>query len=226
LSAAGDGLPGAAVLDLPAAGQAALISAVKKSLRKMIRERLATMNPAVAHAKSMAACRRLVAQPEFERAKAIMIYLPMPDEVDLTPVALRGWQEQKIIAAPRISWDRRHMIPIEIRSLESVVEGRRGLREPGDGEPVPLQMLDLVVVPALAYDRRGNRLGRGAGFYDRFLASPTFRGVATGLAFREQLTEDVPVCENDVPVHMLVTDEEVLRFTPAVSADEGTDAGR
>ena len=185
------------------------------------------MSPTVAHAKSMAACRRLICQVEFQRAQAIMIYLPLPDEVDVTPVALRGWQEQKTIAAPKISWDQRHMIPIEIRSLESgLVAGRRGLREPDKGEPLPVQMLDLVVVPALAYDRRGNRLGRGAGFYDRFLSSPGFRGVAAGLAFREQLAEDVPVSENDVPVHMLVTDEEVLRFAPAGSGQEGKDAGR
>ena len=204
---------------------------MKKSLRKLVRAKLAAMSPAVAHAKSMAACRRLMAQPEFDRAHVVMIYLPLPDEVELSPVALRGWQEQKIIAAPKISWDKRHMIPIEIRSLATdVVSTVRGLREPSDGDPIPLEMLDLVVVPGLAFDPRGNRLGRGAGFYDRFLALPQFRGVAVGLAFREQVIESLPVQENDVPVHMLVTDEQVLRFAPAESADEhaakGKDAGR
>ena len=189
------------------------------------------MTPAVAHAKSMAACRRLMAQPEFQRAGAIMIYLPLADEVDLSPIALRAWQEQKTIAAPRISWDQRHMIPIKIRSLETdLVTTHRGLREPSDGEPVPLEMLGLVVVPALAYDLHGNRLGRGAGFYDRFLAIPQFRGISVGLAFREQVIDSLPVQENDVPVHMLVTDESVLRFGPADRADgdavEGKDAGR
>jgi 5-formyltetrahydrofolate cyclo-ligase len=174
------------------------------------------MDPAAAHAKSMAACKRLMAQPEFERAGVVMLYLPMPGEVDTTPLALRAWQEQKTVAAPKCSWDQRHMIPIEIRSLEAGVVATRGaLREPADGDPVPIQALELVVVPALAFDRRGNRLGRGAGFYDRFLASPEFRGAAVGLAFREQVVEDMPVQENDVPVHALVTDEEVLRFAPA-----------
>jgi len=185
------------------------------------------MVPAAAHAKSMAACRRLIAQPEFRRAEAIMIYLPLPDEVDLSPIALRAWQQQKRIAAPKVSWDQRHMIPIEIRSLETdVVTTSRGLREPADGEPVPVEMLDLVVVPALAFDRRGNRLGRGAGFYDRFLAQREFRGVAAGLAFQEQLIDEVPVQENDVPVCMLVTDEEILRFAPSDSVDRGKDARR
>ncbi len=157
----------------------------------------------------------------------MMIYLPMPAEVDVSPIALRGWQDQKTITAPRISWDERHMIPIQIRSLDSGLVTRvNGLREPAEGEPITLDALDLVVVPALTFDRNGNRLGRGEGFYDRFLASPHFRGTAVGLAFSEQVVSQVPVHDNDVPVHMLVTDEEVLRFAPATLAGEGTETGR
>jgi len=168
-----------------------------------------------------------MAQREFKRAKAIMIYLPLPGEVDLSPIALRAWQEQKIIAAPKVSWDDRHMIPVQIRSMETaVVTTDRGLREPKDDDPVPLEILDLVVVPALAFDRQGNRLGRGAGFYDRFLSQPEFHGIATGLAFREQIVEKIPVHDNDVPVHILITDEEVLRLRPADSSNQGMDAGR
>lgn len=177
------------------------------------------MNPTVAQAKSMAACRHLLAQPEFQKAQAIMIYLPLHGEVDVAPIALRGWQAEKIITAPRLSWGQRHMLPIEIRSLESgLVTARYGVQEPAEGDPIPIEMIDLVLVPAIAYDRQGNRLGRGAGFYDRFLAQPQFRGVSCGLAFREQLTDHVPVQPNDVPVHMLVTDEEVLRFPRANAA--------
>ena len=182
----------------------------------MIREKLAAINPTVAHAKSMAACKRLVSQPEFIAADTIMAYLPLRDEVDITSVYLRGWQMQKTITAPKLSWDLRHMIPMKITSLETgLVNGLRGLREPAEGQPVPLDVLDLVIVPALAFDRKGNRLGRGAGFYDRFLASPQFKGITVGIAFREQLVDELPVADNDVPVRMLVTDEEVLRFTPA-----------
>lgn len=204
--------------------------AVKKKLRSEIRQKLSELDPTVAHAKSMAACLKLIAQPEFSKARTVMIYLPIPGEVDIAPIALRGWQEQKLIAAPKISWDQRHMIPLEIRSLESGLvntqrPGIAGLREPDSGEPVSVERLDLVIVPALAFDRRGNRLGRGAGFYDRFLASPRFRGVAVGLAFREQVLDDLPVQPNDVPMHMLVTDEEVLRFSRPGENAEGKDAG-
>jgi len=172
------------------------------------------MAPAVAHAKSMAASKRLMTMPEFEEAQVVMIYLPMRRELDVAPLALRGWQEDKVICAPKLSWEHRHMLPIQIHSLETGLITTLGdLREPADDQPVPLDMLDLVIVPALAYDRRGNRLGRGAGFYDRFLASPGFTGVAVGIAFREQLVDRVPVQRNDVAVHALVTDEEILRFS-------------
>jgi len=187
---------------------------VKQTIRELVRRQLAAMAPTVAHAKSMAACKRLLALPEFERAATMMIYLPIPEEVDISPLALRGWQDQKTVAAPKLSWDKRHMVPIEIRSLETgLVESRSYLREPADGEPVSLDMLDLVIVPALAFDRQGNRLGRGGGFYDRFLASADFKGASVGIAFREQVLDELPVDEHDVPVDMVVTDEEVLRFT-------------
>jgi 5-formyltetrahydrofolate cyclo-ligase len=204
---------------------------VKKKLRTEIRQKLSELDPTVAHAKSMAACLKLMAQPEFAKAKSVMIYLPMAGEIDVAPIALRGWQEQKTIAAPKISWEQRHMIPLEIRSLETgLVKISRptlpNLREPAGGEPVPVEMLDMVIVPALAYDRKGNRLGRGAGFYDRFLASSYFHGVSVGLAFKEQVLDSLPVQENDVPVHMLVTDEEVLRFASAPKPGDGKSGGR
>jgi len=196
---------------------------VKRSLRKRIRRKLAGLDPAVIHARSMAACRLMTAQPEFQRARAVMLYLPMDREVDVSPLALRGWQDQKTIAAPKISWDSRHLLPIEIRSMrDGTVPVTGSLREPADGEPVAVESLDLVIVPALAFDRRGNRLGRGAGFYDRFLSDARFRGVIAGIAFREQVVKRVPTLDHDVAVHMLVTDDEVLRF----AADSlGTKAG-
>ena len=195
---------------------------------KKIREKLAAMNPTVAHAKSMAACKRLMAQPEFQQAQMIMIYLPLPDEVETSPIALRGWQQQKTDLRPRscrgtcgtcCRWRSARWRPGWSPRAAGCANRPAASRSPSE-------MLDLVIVPALAYDRSGNRLGRGAGFYDRFLASPQFRGVAVGLAFREQLVEDLPAQENDVPVHVLVTDEEVLRFAAGERGPDGGRAGR
>jgi 5-formyltetrahydrofolate cyclo-ligase len=74
--------------------------------------------------------------------------------------------------------------------------------------------IDLVIVPGLGFDRHGHRIGRGRGFYDRFLAHRDWRGISCGFAIQEQIVEQVPVNEKDVGVNMLVTDSEINRFDP------------
>ena len=116
------------------------------------------------------------------------------------------------------------MRAIEIHSLEEgVARTPRGLREPTNGHVRNIEEIDLIVVPALAYDRTGNRLGRGAGLYDRFLSAAGCHAVTCGLAFAEQLVAHVPVRSHDHPVDLLVTDEEVLRFArdanPSIAPD-------
>jgi len=192
---------------------------MKHHLRKEMKQRLATIGPDEAAERSRLACRRLIELPEFQRAHAVMIYLTIPQEVETTELALAGWQHGKTILAPRVNWDQRHMLAVEVRSLESGVSSTRyGLWEPSDGEPWPIEDIDLVVVPALAFDRDGHRLGRGGGFYDRFLAEPKMRAASCGLAFAEQLLDELPRHAHDWPVDILVTDREVLRFN---SSDRG-----
>ena len=87
-----------------------------------------------------------------------------------------------------------------------------GLRNPTTGAPVPFEEIQLVVAPGLGFDRKGNRLGRGGSYYDRFFTNRELKAVKCGFAFAEQVKETVPVMEHDVPVDMLVTDEEVLYF--------------
>jgi 5-formyltetrahydrofolate cyclo-ligase len=80
------------------------------------------------------------------------------------------------------------------------------------GSQLPVADIDLVIVPGLAFDASGNRLGRGRGFYDRFLSHREFHGVICALALEEQFMDEVPAEELDVKMHMLVTDARVRRF--------------
>jgi 5-formyltetrahydrofolate cyclo-ligase len=106
------------------------------------------------------------------------------------------------------------MLPIEIRSLsDDVSETPLGIREPAQGVPIPVANIDLVVVPGLGFDRDGNRIGRGRGFYDRFLAHRDFQGTSCALALEEQVVDHVPSEDMDVQVDMLVTDTEIRRFS-------------
>ncbi len=143
-----------------------------------------------------------------------MVFLSLPLEVETAPIVLRAWQDHKRVLAPKVSWSQRRMLPVEIRSLsDDVVVSDLGIREPASGIPFPISLIDLVIVPGLGFDEFGNRLGRGRGFYDRFLAHPEFRGVSCALALEAQMTPAVPVGPLDRHVDMLVTDERVRRFT-------------
>ena len=114
---------------------------------------------------------------------------------------------------PKISWQQRHMIPVEINSLETgAATENSALRNPVMGVPIPIGEIDLVVTPAVAFDDEGNRLGRGGSYYDRFFANEKLKAVKCGFAFAEQRIDSVPVTDHDQPVDFLVTDEEVIYF--------------
>jgi len=193
---------------------------MKQHLRKEMKARLAAMSPQEAAGKSHRACKSLIGLPEFLRARTVMLYLPMAREPDTAEVALHAWGQGKVVLAPRVDWSEKRMAAVEIRSLDDgVVTGEHGVPQPAEGQVWPVEEIDFIVVPALAYDRAGGRLGRGGGFYDRFLARPAIRAVTCGLAFDEQVVERLPEERHDRPVDMLVTDKEVLRFGKAPGQD-------
>ena len=186
---------------------------MKDRIRQEISRRLAHVDPISRYARSLAACKHLTGLDEFLKADVVMIFLSMPKEVDTVALALAAWQMNKTVVAPKVFWKHRRMIPIEITSLDTGLEiGRHGVPEPRDDNPALVATIDLIVVPGVAFNRKGCRLGRGGGFYDRFLAHDDCRALTCGLAFKEQIVDELPVESHDQPVEMLVTDEEVLRF--------------
>ena len=104
------------------------------------------------------------------------------------------------------------MLPVEISSLKDAMTMTGPVREPVSGKPIPLDLIDLVIVPGLGFTAKGFRIGRGMGFYDRFLAQSEFIGVSCGLAFDEQVVAALPVLDHDVPLSMLITDRGIRRF--------------
>ena len=185
----------------------------KSLIRRQLRDVLSRMSEPDRHAKSTAACAMVTASPEFAAAQVIMLYLSTNEEVNTASLALRAWQAGKTVVAPKVAWDQRRMLPIEISSLTTgLTSSVPGIREPIAGNPVPTEFVDLVIVPGLGFSETGYRIGRGMGFYDRFLAQPEFLGVSCGLAFSEQIVADLPVLDHDVPLSMLATDTGLRRF--------------
>jgi 5-formyltetrahydrofolate cyclo-ligase len=185
----------------------------KSTLRRELRDRLASMSEADRQAKSLAACSLISSSPEFAAARVVMVYLSSAHEVDTTPLALRCWQTGKTCVAPKVSWNQRRMLPVEISTLQTGLHtNERGIREPLAGQPIPVEFIDLVIVPGLGFSNNGYRIGRGMGFYDRFLAQPEFMGLSCGLAFDEQIVDELPVLDHDICLSMLATNKEIRRF--------------
>jgi 5-formyltetrahydrofolate cyclo-ligase len=143
-----------------------------------------------------------------------MLFAPLPDEVDLTPVLQRCRETGRRVCVARANWETRITEPAEVGGslLEELAPARHGVREPPAAAPlVPLEEIDLVLVPALAFDTGCHRLGRGGGFYDRFLARAELRrAFLLGVGFGVQLVTSVPRSEHDRPVDAVVTDTDLV----------------
>ena len=188
-------------------------AADKSAIRRQLHEKLRAMTDADRQAKSLAAIALLAASPEFAAARIVMLYLTAAQELDTTPLALRCWQSGKTVVVPKVSWDQRRMLPVEITSLQTrMTTPGPGVREPVSGQPMPVNLLDLVIVPGLGFTPDGHRIGRGMGFYDRFLAQPDFIGVSCGMGFEDQIVPQLPVLDHDMPLSMLCTDRGIRRF--------------
>lgn len=185
----------------------------KEQLRRKLQKCLLEMSPEQRSEKSRKACRNLTSTPQFQSASGIMMYLSLPHEVDTSEAILHAWQLGKTVSVPKISWQQRHMIAVEINTLDTDFSTEvGGLRNPTKGVPMPFEEIDLVVTPALGFDKEGNRLGRGGSYYDRFFCNAKLKALKCGFAFSEQMVESVPATEQDVPVDFLVTDDRVFYF--------------
>jgi 5-formyltetrahydrofolate cyclo-ligase len=183
----------------------------KAELRRKLLNCLLTIPSEQRSERSRKACRNLISTEQFQRASTIMMFLSLPHEVDTSEAILHAWQLGKAVAVPKISWQQRHMIAVEINSLETGLSTySSGLRHPVAGIPVPFEEIDMVVTPGLGFDKKGNRLGRGGCYYDRFFANEGLKAARCGFGFAEQLIDSIPVAEHDEPVEILVTDEEII----------------
>jgi 5-formyltetrahydrofolate cyclo-ligase len=185
----------------------------KSAIRHQLRDKLAAMTDPDRQTKSLAATNFLSASPEFAAARIVMLYLSTAQEMDTAPLALKCWQSGKTVVVPKVSWDQRRMLPVEITSLQTrMTTTGPGVREPLSGQPMPLNLVDLVIVPGLGFTEKGHRIGRGMGFYDRFLAQSDFLGVSCGMGFEDQIVPELPVLDHDIPLSMLCTDRGIRRF--------------
>jgi 5-formyltetrahydrofolate cyclo-ligase len=148
---------------------------------------------------------RLEQQSAWKAARTILFYAPLPDELDIWPCLATALLAGKQAYLPRLDPLKKAYFAHCVTDPEKdVAIAPFGIREPGGHCPeLPLNQLDFVLVPGVAFDPHGHRLGRGRGYYDRILAA--VRGQTCGVAFDEQIVDEIPVEPHDVTVNCILT---------------------
>jgi len=195
----------------------------KDELRRTMREKILSMSEEQKKDKSLKIIHRLKGLEEFSKARCIMIYVSKDDEVDTTRLIEETLRSGKRVVTPVVDLEKKELIPYEISSLEELSLGTFGVMEPkpGDARRVDVDEIDLVIVPGRAFDKDCNRLGRGGGYFDRFLRRLSGRRRLIGLAFSEQVLDRIPVGRGDVKVDAVVTESTVIRRGAWLGAKTG-----
>lgn len=180
----------------------------KDQLRERLRRRRAAVSPSQRMRAAEAAAHHLLALPEVTVATRVALYAAHGDELDPAPAALALRDRGAVTLLPRVEGD--ELVLVAVTSPTELVVGYRGIAEPV-GDRVDASTVDVVVVPGVAFDRSGGRLGRGGGHYDRLLATVPRAVLRVGYGFACQLVEQVPRAVHDEPVDVLVTEEGTIR---------------
>ncbi len=180
----------------------------KSILRNQLRRRIKKIRPQARKRKSRRIIKKVMRTLSFQKAKHLLTYAAVRGEVETRELIRIALRLQKKVYLPRMN-PRKKTI-----SIFRIDHWGRGLRRGSYGilEPKPVRSrrgnpakLDLILVPGLGFDRRGGRLGRGAGYFDRFL-SKAKRAQKIGLCFREQLVKKIPAAAHDVLMNKVFTD--------------------
>lgn len=182
----------------------------KRSLRQQLLVRRRALLSGVVEAASLLAQRAFLALPEFRSATAVGIYAPIHNEVMTGLIRDGALSSGKRLCYPAVTGNE-----LEFRRVEAAIDlvpGAFGILEPTPKCPVcPPNTIDLVLVPGVAFDLFGRRIGYGKGYYDRTLHSLEGNGRLVGLCFDFQLVEKISGEPHDVLMDVIITDRRVIR---------------
>ena len=185
---------------------------MKTAIRKEVLVERDRIPPELRSAKSREIEERLFALSEFISSQVILFFASFRSEVQTGHMIRRALISGKRVILPRAAGT--ELVLYEIRDFDrDTAPGAWGISEPMITKPVALKAIDLIIVPGAAFDEQGNRLGYGAGFYDKLLSA--FAKTTVALAFDAQIVPAIPVDSYDVPVHKIVTEKRIITIQRA-----------
>jgi 5-formyltetrahydrofolate cyclo-ligase len=179
----------------------------KEFLRDQFKKVRSQVPPDLAEAASLGIWSILSKRAEFDSAKHVGAFFSVGTEINTYPILEGVLKEGKKLYLPRLVKDHSHFDFIPVENFEHLAPGTMGIQEPVGGHPVNPAELDLVLVPGLAFDLRGHRLGFGLGFYDRVLPRLKPGALTLGVGYGFQLVELLPQDPHDVPLKALLTEK-------------------
>ena len=179
-----------------------ILNDTKKEIRRSVRAAMRAMDSDGKSAQATHLCSAALEHALLQDARVVALFAPLPDEPDISPL-INTLYEKCTVVLPRISGDTMDFYPYSPHSMSS---GSYGINEPQGNEPVAPSAIDVMLVPGVAFTREGFRLGRGKGFYDRYMSNEGFRAYKRGVCYLQQIVDVLPVEEHDIRM------DEILYF--------------
>lgn len=187
----------------------------KAEIRRIILQKRNSLTKEEVASKSRRIQERLYSLKQFVTAKCVMAYASFRNEVNTSLIIDKCLKSGKKVFLPLVDKDSDNLIAYEIRDfLTDTAPGSFGIMEPviKDRKRIRIDEIDICLIPGIAFDRSGNRIGWGRGYYDSFLRNLPARAGKYGLAYDFQLIERIMSTDKDVPINGLITESEILLF--------------
>ncbi len=174
----------------------------KKAVRAQMRALNRAMEAPLRTAASAEIFNRVAANDHFGNARCVALFCSLKDEPD-TAATIEAWRKTgRRIVVPRVEGDTMRLFDYDPATQ---IEGAFGIEEPGpDARLCPPEDVDLMVVPGVAFTRRGDRMGRGRGYYDKYLSQPEMRAAKVGVCYAHQIVDELPVEPHDIRMDEVV----------------------
>jgi len=189
------------------------LSTEKEKIRKILLKKVFSLTGKEILIRSNRIKDNLCSLPIYKNSKIIMSYYPMKGEVDILGMMEEALSQNKRICLPVIDLEKNDLYPFEVKNLNDCILGPFDIRQPDTekSKKVDIKDIDIILTPAIAFDYNKNRLGRGKGFYDRFLKKINKNTIKIGLAFDFQILESLPIhTKIDQKVSILVTERFII----------------
>lgn len=182
---------------------------MKKDFRKQVIESRKNKDSEFISINSQIITEKLLSMDCIQQASTIMLYLDFNNEVKTDQLITKLISLRKTVTSPVTIKDERKLIPYEITNLkEGINIGAYGIREPNKdiSNEIDVKNIDVLIVPAVAYDKNCYRLGYGGGYYDRFIERLRDDAITIGIAFDLQLFDSIPKEEHDAQLNYIITE--------------------